>query len=46
LGDRVSKKRLLSDGVIQLKSFGDKEFPEITDLGIKFIQNGGYKRED
>lgn len=39
------KRRLLSDGLIELKSFGDNELPEITDLGIKFIQNGGYKKE-
>lgn len=39
------KRRLLSDGLIEFKSFGDYELPEITDLGIKFIQNGGYKKE-
>lgn len=25
--------------------FENKELPSITDLGIKFIQNGGYKNE-
>lgn len=35
------ERRLLSDGFIDLKN----ELPEITDLGIKFIQNGGYKNE-
>lgn len=39
------ERRLLSDGLIELKTFGDKQLPAITDLGIKFIQNGGYKNE-
>lgn len=39
------ERRLLSDRLIELKSFENKKLPVITDLGIKFIQNGGYKNE-
>lgn len=39
------ERRLLSDGLIELKTFDNKELPVITDLGIKFIKNGGYKNE-
>lgn len=39
------ERRLLSDGLIQYIEVEDVMLPEITDLGIKYIQNGGYKRE-
>lgn len=39
------QRRLLSDGLIEFKRKEDLDLPEITDLGIKYIQNGGYTRE-
>lgn len=39
------ERRLLSDSFIQFIEVDDVTLPEITDLGIKYIQNGGYKRE-
>ena len=39
------QRRLLSDGLIELKRKEDLYLPEITDLGIKYIQNGGYTRK-
>ena len=42
---KIQEKRLLSDGLIQYIEVEDVMLPELTDLGIKYIQNGGYKRE-
>lgn len=39
------ERRLLSDGLIDFKKKESLDLPEITDLGIKFTQNGGYRRE-
>lgn len=39
------ERRLLSDGFIQFVEVDATMLPEITDLGIRYIQNGGYKRE-
>ncbi len=39
------ERRLLSDGFIQFIEVDGVTLPEITELGIKYIQNGGYKRE-
>ena len=39
------QRRLLSDGLIEFKRKEDLDLPEITDLGIKYIQNGGYTGE-
>lgn len=39
------ERRLLSDGYIEFNSFEGKHLPEITNSGIKFIQEGGYKAE-
>ncbi len=39
------KRRLLSDGMIEFNLYENRELPDITDLGIKFIQDGGYKNE-
>ena len=39
------ERRLLSDGFIQFIEVDSVTLPEITDLGIRYIQNGGYKRE-
>jgi hypothetical protein len=39
------ERRLLSDGFIQFIEIGNVRLPEITDLGIKYVQNGGYKKE-
>jgi hypothetical protein len=40
------KRRLLADGLIQFYLMDGKEYPEITDKGIKFIIDGGYKQEN
>lgn len=39
------ERRLLSDGLIQYIEVENVMLPELSDLGIKYIQNGGYKRE-
>ncbi|WP_099290963.1 hypothetical protein [Butyricimonas sp. Marseille-P3923] len=39
------QRGLLSDGLIEFKRKEDLDLPEITDLGIKYIQNGGYTRK-
>ncbi len=39
------QRRLLSDGLIEFKKNEGFDLPTITDLGIKYIQNGGYTRE-
>lgn len=39
------QRRLSSDGLIEFKRKESLDLPEITDLGIKYIQNGGYTRE-
>lgn len=39
------ERRMLSDGFIQFIEVENVKLPEITDLGIKYIQNGGYRRE-
>lgn len=39
------KQRLLSDGYMTMGDFGNVEPPNITQEGIKFIQQGGYVKE-
>ncbi len=39
------QRRMLSDGFIQFIEVENVKLPEITNLGIKYIQNGGYRRE-
>ena len=38
------ERRLLSDGLIQYIEVEDVMLPELTDLGIKYIQNGEIGR--
>ena len=39
------QNRLISDGYIKLIEKKNVTIPEITPKGIKFIQDGGYKKE-
>ncbi len=40
------KNRLLSDNYIEFIEVGDVQMPDLTQEGIKFIQQGGYEEQN